>query len=234
MAITVGTANVSPTQDQLLREATQALPTPLALERILMVLRDEDITSGRETVHPEWRNIFEVHQQMLESRIPPEELADIKQKFGLVKPYDDEVLTIDLRTSRITFLLGAGASKASPSDIPTVKELLPDLLQRARRLGRQDLDRLAEFCERSKLDNIEDLLTAAQLSEFCSRNPNVLELIQFLIYRREDRAGVRFDPRFRQRLIGDLSAVAFLQDTLQVLFGLLSSRMLPAEPNKAH
>jgi len=31
-----------------------------------------------------------------------------------------------------------------------------------------------------------------------------------------------------------MSSVAFLQDTLQVLFGLLSSRMLPADPNPAH
>src|SRR3989338_473744 len=32
----------------------------------------------------------------------------------------------------------------------------------------------------------------------------------------------------------DLSSVAFLQDTLQVLFGLLASTMLPAKPNPAH
>jgi len=32
----------------------------------------------------------------------------------------------------------------------------------------------------------------------------------------------------------DVSSVAFLQDTLQILFGLLSSRMLPAEPNEGH
>lgn len=114
-------------------------------------------------------------------------------------------------------------------------ELLPDLLQRARRLNRQDLDRLADFCDESGIHNIEDLLTAAQLSEFCSRNPTILRLIEFLIYRKGQRGSESNLPKsMHQSPTGDVGAVAFLQDTLQVLFGLLSSRMLPAKPNAAH
>jgi NAD-dependent SIR2 family protein deacetylase len=40
--------------------------------------------------------------------------------------------------------------------------------------------------------------------------------------------------RHREAAVANVSSVAFLQDTLQVLFGLLASTMLPAEPNKAH
>ncbi len=36
------------------------------------------------------------------------------------------------------------------------------------------------------------------------------------------------------RAAADVASVAFLQDTLQVLFGLLASTMLPAKPNLAH
>jgi NAD-dependent SIR2 family protein deacetylase len=141
--------------------------------------------------------------------------------------------------------LGAGASKPEPSNIPTVKELLPELLERGRRLDRDDVTKLADFCERRKINNIEDLLTAAQVATFCSRNPSILQLVNYLLYGADSRP---YEPEFvmgttslgevvRRRpreLAADLSSVAFLQDTLQVLFGLLSSTMLPAKPNPAH
>jgi NAD-dependent SIR2 family protein deacetylase len=38
----------------------------------------------------------------------------------------------------------------------------------------------------------------------------------------------------RPEVAADVSSVAFLQDTLQVLFGLLASTMLPARPNDCH
>ncbi len=235
MSLILDEDRVSETQERLLEEARSSPTSAFAIDDLLHVCRDEDITSGRETIHPEWARLFEVNFRTLQSRLGRQELEGLARVFRQAHPFDSEVLTLDVSNARVVFLLGAGASKPSPSDIPTVAELLPDLLQRARRLNRQDLDRLAEFCEESKIKNIEDLLTAAQLSEFCSRNPIVLRLIEFLIYRK----GPREEPRIARRGVplraeGDLSAVAFLQDTLQVLFGLLSSRMLPAKPNAAH
>jgi NAD-dependent SIR2 family protein deacetylase len=109
---------------------------------------------------------------------------------------------------------------------------LPDLLTRARRLDREEVAKVADFCDASKIDNIEDLLTAAQLSEFCTRNPAVLKLVEFLIFREEAPEEYPYARRRRSQV--DVSSVALLQDTLQVLFGLLSSRMLPADPNAAH
>jgi NAD-dependent SIR2 family protein deacetylase len=148
----------------------------------------------------------------------------------------------------VTELRGAaeGASKPEPSSIPTVKELLPQLLERARRLDRDDVTRLADYCEKREIDNIEDLLTAAQLATFCSRNPTVLRLMNYLLYRRDAEdspsEGIYYErptgflrPRTgRMERAADVSSVAFLQDTLQVLFGLLASTMLPARPNACH
>jgi hypothetical protein len=240
MAIKISNSQVSETQEILLRDAKAQPTSQEAIEALLTVFGDDDITSGRETVHPEWAEIFAANAPELRSRLQGRKFGALEQVFGRTPPYDKDVLKIDPAASKILFLLGAGASKPRPSDIPTVTELLPDLLQRARRLNRQDLDRLADFCEGSKIRNIEDLLTAAQLSEFCSRNPIVLRLIEFLIYRRDREqsepspytlTSYSLEPR---SAAGDLAAVAFLQDTLQVLFGLLSSRMLPAKPNAAH
>lgn len=112
-----------------------------------------------------------------------------------------------------------------------MQELLPDLLSRARRLDRDDVTRLADFCEESSINNLEDLLTAAQLGEFCSRNPTVLSVLDFLLFGARSQ---EVPTRRRARGLADPASVAFLQDTLQILFGLLSSRMLPARPNTGH
>jgi NAD-dependent SIR2 family protein deacetylase len=240
MPIKIGTSPVSETQEQYLRIARSQPISSQAIETLFSVCRDSDITSGREAVHPEWGRIFAANVSQIKAQLKAPQFAQLEQIFGTAIPYDPALLKIDPSTSRLLFLLGAGASKPKPSGIPVVAELLPDLLQRARKLNRQDLDRLADFCEQAKITNIEDLLTAAQLSEFCSRNPAVLRLIEFLIYRkgRDDSEMLRSlgmpHSRGLRPPIGDLSAVAFLQDTLQVLFGLLSSRMLPAKPNAAH
>ncbi|MCK5138555.1 MAG: SIR2 family protein [Thermodesulfovibrionia bacterium] len=240
MPIKIAISPISDTQKNYLLIAQSRPTSSRAIEALLNVCCDEDITSGREAVHPEWAKIFTVNIRQLKKQLKASQLVQLEQIFGQAAFYDPAVLKINLSASRLVFLLGAGASKPRPSGIPTVSELLVDLLQRARKLNRQDLDRLADFCEEANITNIEDLLTAAQLSEFCSRNPTVLRLIEFLIYRkgRDDSETQPYPTMSHSRgfrlPIGDLSAVAFLQDTLQVLFGLLSSRMLPAKPNAAH
>jgi NAD-dependent SIR2 family protein deacetylase len=224
---------VSDTQLGLLHMAQRTkIPEELA-EYLLQVTRDSDITSGREDVHPDWQRLFHSEKTRLQKVLPSRDFEYLSSNLKPRKPYDDEVLNLNPKEYATIFLLGAGASKPRPSDIPTVNELLPDLLSRARRLDRADLKDLADFCEKSKIENIEDLLTAAQLSEYCSKNPSVLRLVEYLLYRKERESDQRRFPRPRLESV-ELSAVAFLKDTLQVLFGLLSSRMLPARPNNGH
>jgi NAD-dependent SIR2 family protein deacetylase len=202
----------------------------------MRIVRDDDISSGNEELHPDWLELYNRMKRQLRREVPPPAIRRLEEFFASAQPYDPLITEINPSEHSISFLLGAGASKPEPSGIPTVKELLPDLLTRARRLDRDEVTRLASFCDDSGIDNIEDLLTAAQISEFCSRNPYILRLVDFLIFREEafeDRPPSFSYPRPRRRRI-DVSSVAFLQDTLQVLFGLLSSRMLPAEPNAGH
>jgi NAD-dependent SIR2 family protein deacetylase len=237
----IGNTKVSKTQLELLSTA-QTGDLNQVLQGLYTVFNDSDIVNDRETVHPEWVQLFKKNRAELKAMFPDEVFRNIDKAVAQLTAIAENLRVIDPGKNKITFLLGAGASKPKPSNIPTVKELLPHLLERARRLDRDDVSRLSDFCEARKIDNIEDLLTAAQLATFCSRNPTVLKLVDYLLYRREDDedrhpgrvVASRKGLRATRGDISDLSSVAFLQDTLQVLFGLLASTMLPAKPNEAH
>lgn len=244
----IGTEKISGQQNDLLRMARESQSPREVARAFQHLMRDSDIRAGREDIHPDWVEVFESKAELLGRVLPRKVFDDMKAFFGKLIPFDKDVRNIDPSQGQITFLLGAGSSKPSPSGIPTVKELLPQLLERARRLDRDDVTKLADFCEERDITNIEDLLTAAQLATFTSRSPTILRLLNYLLYGREvegpeDEAGIyaetweSFGRRYVRRTSGPLanvSSVAFLQDTLQVLFGLLASTMLPAKPNKAH
>lgn len=227
----VGSERISSSQMDMLERARAGASRSL-VRGLITVLTDDDVESGREQIHPDWVDLCLKNEDLLKERMPPSYRHRIDAFVAKMSPHDPRIAELDPARSKVSFLLGAGASKPEPSNIPTVMELLPDLLTRARRLDRDDVTKLAEFCEQRKITNIEDLLTAAQLATFCSRNPTVLKLVEFLLYRGLDTDDRRYRARREERV--DLSSVAFLQDTLHVLFGLLSSKMLPAKPNAGH
>lgn len=199
---------------------------------LLQVANDERIQNGQEGLHPDWVELYLQNRTFLGRFTDPEVVEAIDDFFQGVSQYDSTVGEIDPRTEKIAFLLGAGASKPPPSEIPTVKELLSELLGRARRLDREQVTQLANYCTENQITNIEDLLTAVQISEFCSRNPNILNLVEYQLFR-EGAPTIQRQSRM-SRMRSDVSSVAFIQDTLQVLFGLLSNLMLPAYPNDGH
>jgi NAD-dependent SIR2 family protein deacetylase len=123
-----------------------------------------------------------------------------------------------------------------PSSIPAVAGLLPELWNRARKLGRDEIDRLASWCDDHNVTNIEELLTAAYLANFTARNSNITGLIEYFLFRHADSdSGEERRAPERARLSKvDASSVALFQETLQGLFGLLTGLMLPAGPNPAH
>ena len=236
MDINLGEKNVSEEQRRYLARARRTLPNQESIRILHRVVTDYDIINGREDLHPEWISIFERHSEELETAqrsLGVEGISTLHSIFDGLQPIDPLAYTVDPTKEDIVFLLGAGASKPSPSDIPTVTELLPELLKRARRLDREQVTNLADFCDKQQIYNIEDLLTAVQISAFCSRNPGILSLVEFQLFGEEDlhRSRRLVMPR---PIRADVSSVAYMQDTLQVLFGLLSNLMLPANPNKGH
>lgn len=235
--ITLGDTNVSPQQLRSLttyrRRRRPIRDVALFLYRLVT---SGPIAHGDEDLHPEWLAVFDKYRSSLdaaETSIGSDGIATIRTVFGTLISLDPLVATIDPNAEEIVFLLGAGASKPEPSDIPTVTDLLPELLTRARRIDREQLTDLAEFCDRQGITNIEDLLTAVQISAFCNTNPRILSIIGFQLFGEvmDDRPG-----RLPRRRLShtDVSSVAYVQDTLQMLFGLLSNLMLPARPNAGH
>ena len=238
MAISLGRQNISEAQRRLLvRTRTQRRRPILEVADLLhYVVTDGDIVSGRENLHPDWISLFDLYRGELEAAedsLDPEIVQTVLRTFAALRPFDSIVGTINPVDENVIFLLGAGASKPSPSDIPTVVELLPELLNRARRLDREQVTNLADFCDTRGIDNIEDLLTAVQISAFCSRNPRILSLVEFQLFGEEAVNRAR-RPRLSRPIRADVSSIAYMQDTLQVLFGLLSNLMLPAKPNSGH
>jgi len=242
----IGIENISNQQQELLLGVKRGHGIAELVSAFERLMNDAEIQKQQEDVHPDWAEIFESAKDSLRRRLPPRRFDRYSTFFAELLPYDRTLEALDPEKLRISFLLGAGASKPEPSSIPTVKELLPKLLERGRRLDRDDVTKLADFCDERDIDNIEDLLTAAQLATFCSRNPTVLRLLNYLLYRRDPESVEEdFISEERRRMYpahihrsaappADLSSVAFLHDTLQVLFGLLASTMLPAKPNRAH
>ena len=236
MTVTLGDREISAAQWASLKTAQRTRSVHDIASLLFSVSTNGDIASGREQLHPDWLSVFDLYRGQLadaESIGQLQNVDSISKFFGAIDAIDPVVTTIDPRSENIVFLLGAGASKPNPSDIPTVKELLPELLSRARRLDREQVTHLADFCDQQGIDNIEDLLTATQISAFCSRNPRILSLVDFQLFGEvmPDRSRHSLGRRSRSP---DVSSVAYMQDTLQVLFGLLSSLMLPARPNTGH
>ena len=233
MAITVGTDNISDMQLSYLDEYDASSPPSRIGSLLDAVVYDRDILSGRENLHPEWISIFDRHKNHLHDFVRHPRFKEFRTVADSFSRLDPVIESIDPKEEQIAFLLGAGASNPSPSSIPTVTELLPELLRRARRLDREQVTSLADFCDQQGIDNIEDLLTAVQISAFCSRSLAIMRLVEFQLFGLNNpRAlGAR---RMRGPLRTDVSSVAYLQDTLQVLFGLLSNLMLPADPNDGH
>lgn len=236
----VGKNNISPQQNKLLADAKTAEKAQDFYgirNHLYRIATDLEISIGQEEVHPDWQQLIENSKKHWLSSAPKNVKVSIDNLLNALQTPGHNLVEINPSTDKIVFLLGAGISKPSPSDIPTVKELLKHMLDRARRLDRPDLANLETFCEREKIDNIEDLLTAAQMATFCSKNPTVRKLMDHLLGKSDgDSEEEDFFPLQLSEFQRPFppSSPSFLQDTLQVLFALLSNMMLPAKPNTAH
>ena len=157
---------------------TRRYPPEIAIRRIYEFLKGKP---EEEALDPRWKDIWEKYERYARrvASLPIiEETEEILQSIKLV---DEDIWKIKIdKNTKITFLLGAGAS--APSGIPTVDKLLSELWKRARKIGREDLDRLAKWCTERGISNIEDLLTAAYISNFAARNPNITALLDYFIF----------------------------------------------------
>ena len=231
---------ISEKQKDLLKKLDRRMyPPEIAIHRLFEFLREKP---EDEPLDPRWMNIWEEKYKRYAHRVAPlriiEYIEEEIMQSPKVKAIDEEVKEIKINDDiKVTFLLGAGAS--APSGIPTVDKLLSELWKRARKIGREDLDRLAKWCTDRGIGNIEDLLTAAYISNFAARNPNITSLLDYFIFSggrelSEEEEYIIRGRRVSRTTVIDVSSISFLQDTLQTLFGLLTSTMISASPNPTH
>lgn len=189
-----------------------------------------------EPLSPEWKEIWKRVAGRAREIYPRAVMEKVDQAIRhLPDAVDEELKSLHIGDKDVAFFLGAGASAASK--IPTVDGLLPELLQRAGRIGRRDIDALADWCAEHQITNIEDLLTAAYLANFSASNRNVTALLEYFLWSRtgvDEAVEGPFAHRDRSRSVADASSINFLQDTLQTIFGLLTSTMISAKPNPTH
>lgn len=125
------------------------------------------------------------------------------------------------KNTKVIFLLGAGAS--APSGIPTTYNLLNELYKAAKRNNQKDLLDLLEYCNKMGIDNIEDILTATYILNFIENKENLVYLLMYLLEIEIKREKITIK---REDGVG--------RSLSQILFSLLASIMLTAEPNDAH
>ena len=227
---------ISKEQEEVLSKIERKrYPPELTISRIVDFLREKP---DEEPLKPEWLEVWDRYRSVAEERdVPPKVIEEIENQIESISRIDEEISSIDIdNNTKVTFLLGAGAS--APSNIPTVGNLLPELWDRAKKIGREDLDNLARWCQDRDIDNIEDLLTAAYISDFVATNHGITSLLDYFLFS-GGRERTRRERYFSQSQSArtaevDVSSISFLQDTLQTLFGLLTSTMISASPNPTH
>lgn len=222
-------------QREMLERAREGALHPMEIFEYIYEVT-EKLEKG--ALDPEWLDIWARHKETFTKMVPGEVLKRIEKVFERIERIEDKLKSLHLAADdRICFLLGAGASAPAPSSIPTVNNLLPELWRRARRIGRDEIDKLMTWCETHGVKNIEDLLTAAYIANFAAKNSSITGLLDFFLYKRSgatEQEEAPF-PTKRQRATQiDASSISLLQDTLQTLFGLLTGTMIPAKPNRAH
>jgi NAD-dependent SIR2 family protein deacetylase len=160
----------------------------------------------------------------------------------------DKLALINGGQPRITFLVGAGASRSEPTAIPVVRDLLSILWEKAGEIRNTSLLRLRDQCKEIGIQNIEDLLTAITLAQATVGNPLIRQLVMRLIRGEEERRTndaeaelYRINFQRSEQLRGKTSPVAGdtgimdnLRDSTQTLFSVLVAMMVGRPLNAAH
>lgn len=162
---------------------------------------------------------------------------DLRQRsFPAVDPAD---LAMNLRRElpaepRIAFLIGAGGSKASPTEIPTVDELLPVLWSKAAEINAPALTRLQSTCADLQIEDIETLLTAIDLAQTASLYPGVAQLMRSLLFRGDPISRNRFGTPNSSDDVSAVEVVESIRESSQTLFSILVGMMTGRPINPMH
>lgn len=157
-------------------------------------------------------------------------LASEPESKELITSFKEEVFKRiekakkEKRKLNILFIVGSGASRPFPSNIPTVNEMLDYLIDR---LPPTEIPFASKMKDWATLEgvNIEDIITAGYLSTLLVSKPIVNRLIGEIIYRESEKRVAKLRER---------EYVFSFQDLVNRVFSMVSGMMAKAESNIVH
>lgn len=134
----------------------------------------------------------------------------------------------NVQKPKIVFMLGAGASKPEPSNIPTINEMLGVIVSKLPPTENPMTDKIKEWSSREDV-TIEDIMTAGYLSSQLVGDMTLNNLVGEIIYRTPTRRETRRIPELR-----DIGYVISFKDLVDRIFSIVSGIMIKADSNTVH
>lgn len=152
--------------------------------------------------------------------------SQAKLMISLKKTIIKEIAERKKRKERLNIVLmfGSGASHPSPSDIPTVNEMLEYLVENLPPTEIPFASKVKEWATRDGV-NIEDILTAGYLGTLLVSKPIVNKLVGEIIYRELGEQVAELRER---------EYVFSFQDLVNRVFSMVSGMMAKADSNVVH
>jgi len=136
---------------------------------------------------------------------------------------------------KIVFMLGAGASKSAPSNIPTINEMLGIIVSKLPPVENPMTNKIKEWASRGNL-TIEDIMTAGYISSHLVSDISIHSLVGEIIYRKptveEEDEFVR--ARYREPELREIEYVFSFKDVVDRVFSTVSGIMMQADSNPVH
>jgi NAD-dependent SIR2 family protein deacetylase len=177
---------------------------------------------------------------------PVKEIIDILDELNIIqkKPnYEGFELILKevkkkYKTPKIVFLLGAGASKPSPSNIPSINEMLKVIVSKLPPVENPVTNKIRQWSERRNI-NIEDIMTAGYISTNLINDLKIHNLVGEIIYRGPTKEDIERNRVLRGRVLyerelRDVEYVYSFKDVLDRIFSTVAGIMSQADSNSVH
>lgn len=133
---------------------------------------------------------------------------------------------------KIVFILGAGASKPNPSNIPTINEMLNLIISKLPPIENPMSNKIKEWSKRGGI-TIEDIMTAGYISTNLVSDASIHSLVGEIIYRAPTEGNRRgLIPRKQE--LRDIEYVISFKDLVDRVFSIVSGIMIQADSNAVH
>ena len=167
--------------------------------------------------------LSQLHSQLMDTETAITQIANILQE-----KFDSE--------AKLVFLIGAGGSNPSPTEIPTVADLLSILWKKAAEINAPSLLRLKDVCDELNIKDIEVLLTAIEIAQTAVQSRGVMGLLEALLFQRSGSQKARFgrlrqSAKFAQT---NPETMEVLSESSQTLLSVLVGMMTGKPTNEIH